>query len=161
MGNLNSMVSRISEAQHRALALTATATGLDGQITVSVNARGIVTEVLVDDALTQVTGKHLGEAITAAAQKAAAEVDEQLAEVWDPINQQQAAFPRSKDAFAGLASDFLAGLPDIDDLLGSRPQPPLTPPGRRRTEPDDQEVYFEDAEERPERPSNGFQDRAW
>ncbi|GAB89142.1 YbaB/EbfC family nucleoid-associated protein [Gordonia rhizosphera] len=98
MGDLNKLIGDITVAQQKALTLTATATGLDGRITVSVNARGIITEVLVDDdTLTQVTSHTLGTVITEAAQKAAAEVDQKMTEVWAPINAHQNALPSAKD----------------------------------------------------------------
>ncbi len=161
MGDLNKLVGDITVAQQKSLALTATATGLDGRITISVNARGIVTEVLVDDdTLTQVTGRTLGAAITTTTQKAAAEVDQKMAEVWAPINARQNALPSAKDAFGGLAQ-FFDGLPDIDNLFTSSPQPPLTPPGHPAPEATNDDVYYEHVEDRDEPTSGSVQDRAW
>ncbi|MFW0795793.1 YbaB/EbfC family nucleoid-associated protein [Gordonia sp. CPCC 205515] len=149
MGDLNALVGQISDAQQLAATLTATATGLDGRITVSVNARGIVTDVLIDeDALTQVTGRDLGSAIAATAREAAADVDRRMAAVWQPINEGREKMP--------LASDLFEGLPKVDDILASMAQPPNSSPSPTTTG----DEYFENVEE-PAAQRSSFQDRAW
>ncbi|MYR07551.1 hypothetical protein GTV32_15120 [Gordonia sp. SID5947] len=153
LGSLNSLVGEITDARQKVAALTATATDLDGRVTVSVNARGIVTETLIDeDVFTQVTPQRLGAAITGAAQKAAAEVNTAAAEVWRPINERRNALPR--------ASEALDGLPRFDELSADPPVPPMTPPPHNAPAVDD-EPYFENVEDREDPPRTSFRDSAW
>ncbi|MFW0783840.1 YbaB/EbfC family nucleoid-associated protein [Gordonia sp. CPCC 206044] len=168
MGSLNSLVGEITDARNKVAALTATASELDGRVTVAVNARGIVIDTILDeDVFTQVTPHRLSSAITSAAQKAAAEVNATAAEVWQPINDRRNDLPR--------ASDALEGLPNIDGLLGTPPEPPLTPPRHRGLPADDEssyeeleittkpteEPYFENLEDRDDPPRTSFRDSAW
>lgn len=165
---MNTLLRDITTTRDKAVALTATATELDGRVRVSVNARGVVTEtILDDDALTTVTPARLGAAITAAAQAAAYEVNLKTQELWAPITAKQQSLPR--------ASHIFDGLPDIAATLRDRPEPPLTPPSHTAPSDDDtafyediesevdtvdDEPHFEDVTE-PEERRNSFTDRAW
>ncbi|MFW0796535.1 YbaB/EbfC family nucleoid-associated protein [Gordonia sp. CPCC 205515] len=169
LGTMNSLLSDIASTRTKAIELTATASELDGRVQVSVNARGIVTETILDeDALTTLTPQRLGAAITAAAQAAAQEVNARTQELWAPITAKQQSLPR--------ASQIFDGLPDIAAKLADRPEPALTPPTRTAPAAADDDMYYEDIEahtntvddephfeyaREPEQRRDSFTDRAW
>ncbi|MYR07556.1 hypothetical protein GTV32_15145 [Gordonia sp. SID5947] len=163
LDTMNSLMSEMGEIRQTAAALTATATELGGRVQVTVNARGIVVETVVDeDALTTVTARDLGAAFTSATQKAAQQVAEKAQELWAPIIEKQKSLPR--------ASNLLDGLSDITTMFGTRSEPPLHP--HRHDDPDevyveveetaaiDDEPHYEETSEREPRRGT-ITDRAW
>ncbi|MGV9712477.1 YbaB/EbfC family nucleoid-associated protein [Gordonia sp. NPDC003424] len=163
LDTMSSLLSEMATIREKAIQLTATATELDGRLRVTVNAKGLVIDTVVDeDALATVTASRLGAAFTAATQRAAQDVAQQSQELWAPAIEKQQALPR--------ATDILDGLPDFGSFFAAMPEPPTTAPGEADDEVyveiqeqpthDDSAPHYEELHEPDERRST-FTDRAW
>jgi DNA-binding protein YbaB len=112
-------------------ALSATATAADGTVTVTVDARGVVSDTAVDESyLDEYELADLGDFVTVAAQEAAGEVGRRSAELLAPLAERRARFPS--------LSDVVDGAPDIRDLVShfhpvDHPQQPTDDSGHEAT----------------------------
>ncbi|MCW1821235.1 hypothetical protein A5731_22400 [Mycolicibacterium conceptionense] len=105
--------------------LSSSATSADGSVTVTVDCDGVVIHTAVSE--TYLDGHDLadlGHHITAAAQAAARDVEQKMAELLAPLAQRREQMPS--------LSDIVEGAPDIRDLLSA---PAVRPQGDG--EPDD------------------------
>ena len=98
-------------------ALSATATGADGTVVVTVNVDGVVTKTAVSESyLNEHELADLGRHVTAAAQAAARDVERKAAELLAPLAERRARFPS--------LSGVVEGAPDIRDLVSLVDQTP-------------------------------------
>lgn len=93
--------------------LSSTATSADGTVTVSVDCDGIVIDTAVNETyLDHHDLADLGRHITEAAQAAARDIEQKVAELLAPLAQRREQMPS--------LSDIVEGAPDIRDLLAAR-----------------------------------------
>ncbi|WP_327101028.1 YbaB/EbfC family nucleoid-associated protein [Nocardia vinacea] len=102
----------ISDFEQQRLALTATATALDGAVSVTVDANGRLVETSFADDVRGMAPDKLGPAVTAAAQAAADDLVRQTEELRAPLLREREKLP--------TMSDLIAGLPDIGAELPGR-----------------------------------------
>lgn len=104
---------------------SSSATSADGTVTVSVDCDGIVIDTAVNETyLDDHDLADLGRHITEAAQAAARDIEQKVAELLAPLAQRREQMPS--------LSDIVEGAPDIRDLLATRLAVP-----QRSDEPDD------------------------
>ncbi|MCP9271554.1 YbaB/EbfC family nucleoid-associated protein [Mycolicibacterium arenosum] len=109
----------IAAVQEKQRAMTACAKEADGAVEVTVDFRGHVREVTVDESyLDDHELADLGEHLTRAAQAAIREIDRRVSELMTPINDRRMAFPSLSDIVEG-APDFRDLLPDWAGLTGA------------------------------------------
>ncbi|MGW5386506.1 hypothetical protein [Nocardia sp. NPDC003963] len=113
-------IASIRQANEQAAALTATVSEARGQVAVSVNAEGVVTDVEFGDAIDQFGYGEIARAVCTAAQAAAVEVRNKRAAVMARLDEKQARMPK--------LSEFLPGMPDVLDMISPAPVVPTTPP---------------------------------
>jgi len=96
--------------QKKRAALTAHAAVADGTVEVTVNAQGLITRTVIDEAyLDEFDFADLGGYVTQAAQAAAQEVGRRSAELLVPLNERRKKFPS--------LSDIVDGAPDFRELM--------------------------------------------
>jgi DNA-binding protein YbaB len=118
-------LGELAAVQEKQRAMTACAHEADGTIEVTVDFRGHVREIVVDESyLDDHEFADLGEHVTRAAQAATREVGRQVSELMVPINDRRMAFPSLSDIVDG-APDFRDLLPDWNGLNGA-PTPTRT-----------------------------------
>ncbi|WP_278264895.1 YbaB/EbfC family nucleoid-associated protein [Nocardia sp. AG03] len=129
-------MTAIARAQREQAQLTATATAAAGRVSVVVNAENVVIQVRFSDNISDLDHSAIAKAITTAAQDAAAVMRRQTKDVLDTLRADTARIPR--------LSDFVPGMPDVQDMIPEPPRAPLTPPSARRRddEPADGTVRF-------------------
>ncbi|MFV8161894.1 YbaB/EbfC family nucleoid-associated protein [Mycobacterium sp. 134] len=110
--------TELAAVEEERAVLSATATQAGGTVTVTVNADGVVTHVAVGESyLDDHDLADLGSHITAAAQEAARDVEQKVAELLAPLARRREEMPS--------LSDIVDGAPDIRDLLSSVVQAPV------------------------------------
>jgi hypothetical protein len=109
----------IARAQQRRALLTAAGYSHDRRVRVVVNADNVVIETGFDD-VDELTVDELADAVTAAAQRAAAEIARMTAELKTSMLAEQSALP----AF----SEVVEQLPDVLNLLPEPPEVSTDPP---------------------------------
>lgn len=128
----------LAAMQKKRARLSATAAVADGTVEVTVNAQGLVTNTVIDEAyLEDFDFADLGDYVTKAAQTAAREVGQRSAELLTPLAERRKKFP--------ALSDIVEGAPDFRDLM-----PDLTMAATGATEPprvdddyDDDGTYYD------------------
>jgi DNA-binding protein YbaB len=124
-------LAELAIVEKKRAALSATVAAADRTVVVTVDARGVVSKVDVDESyLDDYELADLGEFVTAAAQEAADEVGRRSAELLVPLTERRARFPS--------LSDVVDGAPDIRDLVshlnsGDHPQQPTDERGHEAT----------------------------
>jgi DNA-binding protein YbaB len=111
----------LSEMQQKREVLTATVKTADGSVDVSVDARGIVTEIVIDESYLEAFElADLGGHITRAAREAAQEVAQRAAALLEPLTQR-------RGSIRGL-SEAAVDLPELGDIMSylDVARPPLT-----------------------------------
>jgi DNA-binding protein YbaB len=110
LARVHQQMADLSEVRNKQAAMTATAAVADGTIEVTVDARGTVIKTLVDETyLDDYEFAELGDHITAAARAAARDVQQRIAALMVPLNEQRSALPS--------LSDILPGAPDLRSLF--------------------------------------------
>lgn len=110
--------TELAAVEEERAVLSATATQAGGTVTVTVNADGVVTHVAVGESyLEDHDLADLGSHITAAAQEAARDVEQKVAELLAPLARRREEMPS--------LSDIVDGAPDIRDLLSSVVRAPV------------------------------------
>lgn len=157
MDSLRDQLRDISDFELRRTALTATATALDGAVSVTVNADGQVVDTHFADDLDGISSETLGAAVTSAAQAAAAEVARQATELRAPLLRQHENLPSMSDLMAGLPdlsaardrmsrplaqpehadTDIVAPTRPVSEVLATPDEEPLWQPPSDAEEPDD------------------------
>lgn len=100
----------LAAARQKRAALTARATAADETVEVTVDARGVVINTVIDESYAdEFDFADLGGYITAAAQAAAGEVARQGAELMAPLRDRRRLMPS--------LSDIVQGAPDLQSLL--------------------------------------------
>ncbi|MFC9897711.1 YbaB/EbfC family nucleoid-associated protein [Nocardia sp. NPDC127579] len=110
----------IAELQRQRAQLTAEGVAAEGAVTVVVNADNIVVATRFDADSSDLDLEELAQAVTAAAQKAAAAVAEKSRELAAPVVEARGRLPK--------LSELLPGLPDIQEHIPVAPPAPLTEP---------------------------------
>lgn len=117
----------VVEAQRASL--SATGTGADGTVTVTVDSDGVVIHTVVSETyLDDHDLADLGAHITAAAQQAASDAGRMVAELLAPLAERRELFPS--------LSDVVEGAPDIRDLLST-----VVPAGVPRSDEEDPDDF--------------------
>jgi DNA-binding protein YbaB len=110
LAGLQSQLADIAAVQKKQAALTVDAQAAEGAIEVTVNARGQLVKVVVDKSyLDDHDFDELGGYIVEAAQTAARDAGQRVAEMLAPINERHKSLP----AF----SDIVEGISDPSDLM--------------------------------------------
>jgi DNA-binding protein YbaB len=127
LARVQEQMTDLAEVQKKQAAMTAKAAAADGTVEVTVNARGAVIKTVVDEAyLEEYNFADLGGYITDAAQTAARNVAQRVAELMVPLNERRKQLPS--------LSDIVDGAPDLrslfDDLNNASARPAATPDTR-------------------------------
>jgi DNA-binding protein YbaB len=128
LGDFRDQLADISALQKKQAALEVDARVADDTVVVTVNARGQLIKIVIDNCyLDNHDFDELADHITEAAQTAAKDADRLVSEMLAPINARHAKFPS--------LSDIVEGLPEPRDLMppgleafGPHPQPQQDPP---------------------------------
>jgi DNA-binding protein YbaB len=116
LARVHQQMAALSEVRNKQAAMTATAAVADGTVEVTVDARGTVIKTLVDETyLDDYEFAELGDHVTAAAQAAARDLQQRMAALMVPLNEQRAALPS--------LSDILPGAPDLRSLFNDLDKP--------------------------------------
>jgi DNA-binding protein YbaB len=120
LARVQQQMTDLAAVQKKQASMTATAAVADGTVHVTVNARGVVTRTVIDEAyLEDHDFTELGAHVTDAARTAAREVAHRVAELMVPLNERRKEFPS--------LSDIAEGAPDLrslfDDLNNASPRP--------------------------------------
>ena len=103
-------VADLAIVEKKRAALSATATAADGAVVVTVDARGVVSAVAVDESyFNDHDVAELGNYVTVAARAAAGDVERQTAELLAPLADRRAQFPS--------LSEVVEGAPDVRNLI--------------------------------------------
>lgn len=129
-------MATIARAQQEQSQLTATATAAAGRVSVVVNAENVVIQVRFSDNIDDLSYPEIARAVTTAAQDAAAAMHRKTKELLDTLRADTARIPR--------LSEYLPGMPDVQDMIPEPPRAPVTPPSARKRddEPSDGTVRF-------------------
>ncbi|WP_067695698.1 YbaB/EbfC family nucleoid-associated protein [Nocardia jejuensis] len=129
----------VAEVSRKRAQLTAGGTAAGGRITVVVNADHIVIATRFSPDIDELTPDELAKGVTAAAQKAAAEVARLTKELLQPIRDERARLPK--------LSELIEGMPDVQALAPLDPPVSLAPPNSRErlSQRDAPAVEFTDA----------------
>ncbi|WP_433204757.1 YbaB/EbfC family nucleoid-associated protein [Nocardia sp. CA-107356] len=155
-------IASIAQAQQQRAQLTATASAAHGRVTVVVNADGVVIETRFADTIEDLTYTEIAHAVTSAVQDAAAQVQRKTQALLEPLKQDQARIPK--------LSEFLAGMPDVHDMLPTPPPVSTAPPAahdRTSTDSEDSDgsMVFCNVEqwdhEKPSREESFMIERPW
>jgi len=121
---VDEQLADIAAMQKKQESLTGHADAADGTVEVTVNSRGHVIKIAVDESyLDDHEFEELAEHLTRAARTATDEVGRRVAEMMVPIDERRRAFPS--------LSDIVEGAPDFRDLMPSglevesSPRPPV------------------------------------
>lgn len=123
MDSVRSGVREIARVQRERARLTATGHGAGRRVEVTVDADGAVIETRLAPEADELSRQELAAAVTAAAQDAAAQVRRRSRELMAALEPQHARMPK--------LSEFVPGMPDVQDLVPQPPEPPTTPPRER------------------------------
>jgi DNA-binding protein YbaB len=122
LDSLQSQIADIAAMQKKRAALRADAQAAEGTVTVTVNSRGQLVNIVIDESyLDEHDFDELGTHILEAAQAAVGAAGQRTAEMLAPINELDKSFP----TFAEMAGDMpdLAGLmpPELAEFIEGAP----------------------------------------
>ncbi|MFI9506336.1 YbaB/EbfC family nucleoid-associated protein [Nocardia sp. NPDC052566] len=120
MESVRAGMDSIARAQRTHARATATATAANRRVTVTVNADGVVVETKLGSGAQDLTLEEMAQAFTAAAQDAALQMRKKTQELVDTVRQDNMRLPR--------LSEFLPGMPDVQDMMPTAPAASLEPP---------------------------------
>ncbi|WP_280345120.1 YbaB/EbfC family nucleoid-associated protein [Nocardia neocaledoniensis] len=128
-------IARAQLAQSR---LTATATAAAGRVVVTVNAENVVIEVRFAENIGELGYEEIARAVTTATQDAAVAMRRKTRDLLDTLRADTARIPR--------LSEYLPGIPDVQDMIPEPPRAPVAPPSARQGlfTPSDGTVRFTD-----------------
>lgn len=139
MDSVQSGVRAIVRAQQEQARLTATGHSAGRRVQVTVNAHGVVIETRFGADIAELSHPEIAAAVTAAAQDAAAQVRSRSEELMAALRPQHARMPK--------LSEFLPGMPDVQDMLPVPPEVSTAPPGaRERTAEQEPAPEFHDVQ---------------
>ncbi|WP_406265631.1 YbaB/EbfC family nucleoid-associated protein [Nocardia sp. NBC_00881] len=110
----------IDKMQQQRVLLTGVGTAANNRVKVTVNADGAVIETKLTGDIHKLTYDQIGNAVTAAAQDAIAEMRRKTAELMQPLQEHNPLVPK--------LSELTPGAPDIFDLIPKPPEASLAPP---------------------------------
>ncbi|WP_433711635.1 YbaB/EbfC family nucleoid-associated protein [Nocardia sp. CA-084685] len=119
MQTVQANMASLRDAYEQRAQLTGTGTAADKQVTVVVNADGVVIETRMDDEITELSPEEIAGAVTKAAQQAFAEMKRKTEELVAPMRERNAGMPK--------LSDLLPGIPDELNSLPTPIAAPTTP----------------------------------
>ncbi|MBH0777598.1 YbaB/EbfC family nucleoid-associated protein [Nocardia bovistercoris] len=123
MASVRAGIAEIERAQRKQATLTATASAAGKRVTVVVNANGVVIETRFGNGVEDLTYAELARACTSAAQDAAAQMRRKTEELVEGLRRDQSRLPR--------LSEFIPGMPDVQDMLPTPPEVSTAPPRGR------------------------------
>jgi DNA-binding protein YbaB len=144
--SVQAQMSQMEQVKNLRDQLTASASAERGRVTVVVDVHGRLTETRFDEDIADLTYLEIGKAVTAAAQKAAAEVKLKQDELMAPLLAVRARMPK--------VEDIIEGVPDLRSEFPVPPEVSTDPPGVRERET--QGLEFEDAVEHDQDATDGF-----
>ncbi|MBL1075186.1 YbaB/EbfC family nucleoid-associated protein [Nocardia sp. 2] len=127
MAEFTQQMRAIAEMSQKRMLITGSATTSSGRVTVTVNADRIVIATRFSDDIDELTPSELAQAVTAAAQQAAAEVAQKTQELMGPLQDERAKMPKLSDLFD-------EDMPDIADVPPLDPASLAPPNSRERRE---------------------------
>ncbi|MGW0250979.1 YbaB/EbfC family nucleoid-associated protein [Nocardia goodfellowii] len=145
LSDLRSQMQDIVKMQQRRVKLTGTATTKDRQISVTVNANGVVIETKFGSGIDEYSYDDIAKTITRLAQQAADDVTAKTAELVEPLRAERDRLPK--------LHEVIPGLPDFQSEIPLEPPVPVSPPGSR--DRDDEEMVFTDVVDYQERDNTG------
>lgn len=129
LAGLHRQAAALQSAQARVAEVTGRATSVDGLVTATVNAAGIVTDVqFAPTAFTRSTPDKLARSVVDVIQQAAAAAQQEVEDALAPV---RADVPDLPDVFA---PDVIPGVPSLKDLL---PNPAARQPPRAQDDDED------------------------
>ncbi|WP_406276894.1 YbaB/EbfC family nucleoid-associated protein [Nocardia sp. NBC_00881] len=145
----------IENMQRRWMLLTATGSGGNRRVTVSINAEGTVIETHFTDDIGDLSYEEIAKAVTEAAQNAATEMQRKTAELSDSLQEHSSRVPK--------LSELAPGAVDILDLVPAAPQVSLAPLGSpERLAAESEAMEFTDTEQLDRDASqSGVTDSSW
>ncbi|MEV6391581.1 YbaB/EbfC family nucleoid-associated protein [Nocardia xishanensis] len=145
MEEFRSRIREIAEMQQQRVKLTATASTRDRQISVTVNANGVVIQTKFGSGIDEYSYEDIAKSITRLAQQAAEDVFDQSKRVMAPLAEERARLPK--------LSDVIPGMPDFQSEIPTEPPVSVAPPGD--AERADAELVFTDVETLEVKPETG------
>ncbi|MEU8896842.1 YbaB/EbfC family DNA-binding protein [Nocardia sp. NPDC048505] len=136
LSDFRTRMSDIAAMQRERVKLMATATTKDRQISVTVNANGLVIETKFGSGIDEYSYDDIAKAITRLAQQAAEDVFNKSNEVMAPLQAERARLPK--------LHEVIPGMPDIENEIPTVPPTSLAPPGSAERAED--ELVFTDVE---------------
>jgi DNA-binding protein YbaB len=122
----------LHQMQQRRAQLSAAASAAAGQVTVTVDADGIPTNIEFSSEIESLSYAEMADAVVRAARDAAADVRRQAAGVVATLQQEDPSLPK--------LSDFLPGAPDLMELVPGVRATLLTPPETATRRGDDEQA---------------------
>ncbi|WP_067711932.1 YbaB/EbfC family nucleoid-associated protein [Nocardia yamanashiensis] len=116
-------MTAVARAQEQRARLTATAHAAGRRVTITVNADCIVIKTEFSDAVDDLTYAEIATAVTTATQDAAAQVQQQAAQIMEELEREQAQIP--------TITEFFPEMPDIKAMLPTPPKVSTAPPDAR------------------------------
>ncbi|MFC9892445.1 YbaB/EbfC family nucleoid-associated protein [Nocardia sp. NPDC127579] len=145
MEEFRSRIREIADMQKQRVKLTATASTRDRQISVTVNANGVVIQTKFGSGIDEYSYEDIAKAITRLTQQAAEDVFGQSQQVMAPLAEERARLPK--------LSDVIPGMPDLQSEIPLEPEVSVAPPGDAERE--DTELVFTDVENLDDKPETG------
>ncbi|PXX57616.1 DNA-binding protein YbaB [Nocardia tenerifensis] len=105
LDTVNQHIRSIAQVQQQRVELTASATAGKGQVSITVNADGVVIDTEFGDDIDELDYDDIADAVTEATQAAAAEVARKAEELIAPIRETRSRLPS--------LSSIVEGLPDL------------------------------------------------
>jgi DNA-binding protein YbaB len=110
LARLHDQLTDMAAVREKQAAVEVSTQAAEGSVEVTVDARGQLVKTVIEKSfLDDHDFDELGDFITEAAQTAAREASERVAEMWAPISERQRSFPSF--------SDIVEGMPDLADLM--------------------------------------------
>ncbi|GAB2669569.1 YbaB/EbfC family nucleoid-associated protein [Nocardia goodfellowii] len=145
LADFRSQMQDIVKMQQQRVKLTGTATTKDKQISVTVNANGIVIETKFGSHIDEYSYDDIAKAVTRLAQQAADDVTTKTAELVEPLRAERDRLPK--------LHEVIPGLPDFQSEIPTEPEVLLSPPNSPDRADDD--MVFTDVVDYQERDETG------
>ncbi|MFG1794420.1 YbaB/EbfC family DNA-binding protein [Nocardia sp. NPDC049149] len=154
LDNVQTHLRSIGDAHQRRALLTASATACEKRIEVTVNADGVLIQTRFADDISDLSYDEIAEAMTEAAQAAAAEVKLKAEELFKPLQRTRARLP--------TLSEIIPGMADLPELTPKPVPAPTSPPNAEDRQIVDTATEFENVEQlRGSTPRPSLADDSW
>ncbi|MEV6273928.1 YbaB/EbfC family nucleoid-associated protein [Nocardia sp. NPDC051832] len=134
LADFRSQMQDIVKMQQQRVKLMGTASTKDKQITVTVNANGVVIDTKFGSGIGDYSYDDIAKAITRLAQQAAEDVTGKTQQLVEPLRAQRERLPK--------LHEVIPGLPDFQSEIPTEPPVLVSPPGSR--DRDEEEMVFTD-----------------